>query len=139
MDDDVWADSSDEEHNINYTSKEEDAGGIGRVEGDLEGTDANDARTGLGARGGGGGRQSDYDKRMAEREWNKLHRQHGVVCISLGRGLYISSAADHISQDGYREGIEEAKEAELQHGFDDGFAEGAQIGIKLGRIRGRAR
>ncbi|KAI9031204.1 hypothetical protein DFJ74DRAFT_702230 [Hyaloraphidium curvatum] len=110
MDRDVWADSSEDEHPA-PAPPAGTAGGpssAASVGGEAPGT-AEPRR---------GGRGTDYDRRMAELEWNKLQRLHGV--------------------DGYREGIEEAKEQKLQDGFDDGFADGAELGMQLGIIRGRA-
>ncbi|KAJ3299987.1 hypothetical protein HK104_005480 [Borealophlyctis nickersoniae] len=59
---------------------------------------------------------ADYDKLVAERNWNRLQDVHGMA--------------------GYRDGIAEGKEKSLQTGFDQGFAEGAEIGVAIGRLRG---
>ncbi|KAJ3252435.1 hypothetical protein HK103_001554 [Boothiomyces macroporosus] len=58
---------------------------------------------------------SDYERKMADREWNRLQDQHGVI--------------------GYTEGVEEAKEQHLQVGFDDGYSIGASIGLQVGRMQ----
>ncbi|KAJ3310863.1 hypothetical protein HDV04_004556 [Boothiomyces sp. JEL0838] len=42
---------------------------------------------------------SDYERKMADKEWNRLQDQHGVI--------------------GYTEGVEEAKKQHLQVGFDE--------------------
>ncbi|KND01114.1 uncharacterized protein SPPG_04204 [Spizellomyces punctatus DAOM BR117] len=59
---------------------------------------------------------SQYDKQVAERNWNRLQDQHGVV--------------------GYKEGITEGKQVSLQQGFDRGFKDAAGIGFQLGALRG---
>ncbi|KAJ3184042.1 Protein YAE1 [Gaertneriomyces sp. JEL0708] len=59
---------------------------------------------------------ASYDREVAERNWNKLQDEHGVV--------------------GYKEGISEGKRVSLQQGFDQGYVEGAEIAHQLGRMRG---
>ncbi|RKO87730.1 hypothetical protein BDK51DRAFT_23969, partial [Blyttiomyces helicus] len=68
---------------------------------------------------GSEGDETEYDREMADRNWNRLQDEHGVV--------------------GYKEGISEAKEKGLQLGFDKGYAEGAEIGLALGRLQGFVR
>jgi hypothetical protein len=58
MDRDVWADSDDELHESGQASNEAEA---------KDGAPNPESR------------KSEYDRKMAEREWNKLHRLHGVV------------------------------------------------------------
>lgn len=69
MDDDVWADSEEDERIVDHAISSE-----GQEDGSGEGGSGDKARK---------GRSSDYDKRMAELEWNKLHRVHGVVDIEF--------------------------------------------------------
>ncbi|CAG8471695.1 2510_t:CDS:2 [Ambispora gerdemannii] len=57
-----------------------------------------------------------YDKKIAEREWERMNEIYGNV--------------------GYKDGIEEGKENTLQRGFDVGYAEGARFGVEFGRLRG---
>ncbi|KAI9015073.1 hypothetical protein BC832DRAFT_189781 [Gaertneriomyces semiglobifer] len=59
---------------------------------------------------------ASYDREVAQRNWNKLQDEHGVV--------------------GYKEGISEGKQVSLQQGFDQGYVEGAEIAHQLGRMRG---
>ncbi|KAJ1550585.1 hypothetical protein HK096_006109, partial [Nowakowskiella sp. JEL0078] len=58
----------------------------------------------------------EYDRKIAERNWNKLQDTHSVV--------------------GFKEGVSEAKELSLQKGFNQGFNEGALVGIEIGRLIG---
>ncbi|KAJ3273154.1 hypothetical protein HDV01_004794 [Terramyces sp. JEL0728] len=58
---------------------------------------------------------SDYERNMAEKEWNRLQDQHGVI--------------------GYTEGVEEAKEKHLQKGFDQGYSIGSTIGLEVGKMQ----
>ncbi|KAJ3156734.1 hypothetical protein HDU86_003500 [Geranomyces michiganensis] len=59
---------------------------------------------------------AQYDKLVAERNWNRLQDEHGVA--------------------GYKDGITEGKKASLQDGFDAGYTNGAEAGLALGRLRG---
>ncbi|KAJ3136106.1 hypothetical protein HDU90_003509 [Geranomyces variabilis] len=59
---------------------------------------------------------AQYDKLVAERNWNRLQDEHGVA--------------------GYKDGITEGKKANLQDGFDAGYTNGAEAGLALGRLRG---
>ncbi|KAJ3043840.1 hypothetical protein HK097_001652 [Rhizophlyctis rosea] len=59
---------------------------------------------------------TQYDRDLAAREWNKLQDVHGMA--------------------GYREGMTDGKEQALQSGFDSGFSEGAIVGMEIGRLRG---
>ncbi|TPX62876.1 hypothetical protein PhCBS80983_g00143 [Powellomyces hirtus] len=61
---------------------------------------------------------AQYDKQVAERNWNRLQDTHGVA--------------------GYKDGITEGKKASLQQGFDQGYGNGVDIGLQLGRLRGIA-
>ncbi|KAI8896768.1 hypothetical protein BC833DRAFT_596281, partial [Globomyces pollinis-pini] len=58
----------------------------------------------------------DYDRKMAERNWNRLQDTHGTL--------------------GYTEGLVEGKDAHIQRGFDDGYESAAIIARELGRMRG---
>ncbi|KAJ3322015.1 hypothetical protein HDV06_003615 [Boothiomyces sp. JEL0866] len=58
---------------------------------------------------------SDYERKMADKEWNRLQDQHGVI--------------------GYTEGVDEAKERYLQVGFDEGYSIGSKIGLEIGKIQ----
>ncbi|KAI7861956.1 hypothetical protein BDF14DRAFT_1862107 [Spinellus fusiger] len=58
-----------------------------------------------------------YERTMAEKEWNRLHQNHG--------------------NEGYKEGIIEGKEVWMQRGFDSGYEEGLAVGKALGHLRGR--
>ncbi|KAG0316753.1 hypothetical protein BGZ99_006713 [Dissophora globulifera] len=58
----------------------------------------------------------EYDRAIAEREWDRLH--------------------DTFGNTGYREGIEEGKEGTLQQGFNQGWSEGVEYGHALGQLRG---
>ncbi|KAI7904373.1 uncharacterized protein BX663DRAFT_504839 [Cokeromyces recurvatus] len=60
--------------------------------------------------------QIKYEKTLAENEWNRLQEDHGNV--------------------GYKEGIVEGKEVNMQRGFDRGYIEGLSIGKAVGRLRG---
>ncbi|KAI8917058.1 essential protein Yae1, N terminal-domain-containing protein, partial [Powellomyces hirtus] len=62
---------------------------------------------------------AQYDKQVAERNWNRLQDTHGVA--------------------GYKDGITEGKKASLQQGFDQGYGNGVDIGLQLGRLRGIAK
>ncbi|KAJ3176195.1 hypothetical protein HDU87_005410 [Geranomyces variabilis] len=59
---------------------------------------------------------AQYDKLVAERNWNRLQDEHGVA--------------------GYKDGITEGKKASLQDGFDAGYTNGVEAGLALGRLRG---
>ncbi|KAI8971985.1 hypothetical protein BDF20DRAFT_838251 [Mycotypha africana] len=60
--------------------------------------------------------QTTYDRRLAEKEWEKIQEDHGNI--------------------GYKEGIVEGKEVNMQRGFDTGYLEGFSIGKEIGRLRG---
>ncbi|KAG0171810.1 hypothetical protein DFQ28_007501 [Apophysomyces sp. BC1034] len=60
--------------------------------------------------------ETTYDRDIAEREWNRLHQNHG--------------------NEGYKEGIIEGKEVKMQGGFDRGYEEGLKIGKAMGKLRG---
>ncbi|KAJ1980074.1 hypothetical protein H4R34_002595 [Dimargaris verticillata] len=59
---------------------------------------------------------SDYDRGMAQRNWDRLQTAHGKV--------------------GYREGVSDSREANIQSGFDTGFAEGIKAGFAHGLLQG---
>ncbi|KAG1144009.1 hypothetical protein G6F37_012168 [Rhizopus arrhizus] len=58
----------------------------------------------------------DYEKNLAEKEWDRLQDDHG--------------------NSGYKEGIIEGKEVNMQRGFDEGYKEGLAIGKAVGKLRG---
>lgn len=58
-----------------------------------------------------------YERNLAEKEWEKLQEDHG--------------------NSGYKEGVVEGKEVNMQRGFDKGYKEGLFIGKSLGQIRGK--
>ncbi|KAI8051361.1 uncharacterized protein B0P05DRAFT_313175 [Gilbertella persicaria] len=60
--------------------------------------------------------QIAYERNLAEKEWEKLQEDHGNT--------------------GYKEGIVEGKEVNMQRGFDKGYVEGLAIGKAVGRLRG---
>ncbi|OAC97731.1 hypothetical protein MUCCIDRAFT_116215 [Mucor lusitanicus CBS 277.49] len=60
--------------------------------------------------------QVAYERNLAEKEWERLQEDHGNT--------------------GYKEGIVEGKEVNMQKGFDRGYAEGLVIGKAVGRLRG---
>ncbi|KAI9262705.1 hypothetical protein BY458DRAFT_515163 [Sporodiniella umbellata] len=60
---------------------------------------------------------SFHEKHLAEREWVKMQEDHG--------------------NSGYKEGVVEGKEVNMQRGFDQGYQEGVLIGKALGQLRGR--
>ncbi|KAJ1977892.1 hypothetical protein H4R35_002118 [Dimargaris xerosporica] len=60
--------------------------------------------------------ESDYDRNMAQRNWDRLQTTHGKV--------------------GYREGVSDSREANIQGGFDIGFAEGIKAGFAHGLLLG---
>lgn len=53
---------------------------------------------------------------MAEKEWDRLQEDHGNT--------------------GYKIGIVEGKEVNMQRGFDEGYKEGLFIGKAVGKLRG---
>ncbi|ORX58236.1 hypothetical protein DM01DRAFT_1405857 [Hesseltinella vesiculosa] len=59
----------------------------------------------------------DYERSIAEKEWNQLQENHGNV--------------------GYKVGIVEGQEQHMQKGFDRGYEEGISIGLQLGQLQGR--
>ncbi|OBZ87814.1 Uncharacterized protein YAE1 [Choanephora cucurbitarum] len=63
--------------------------------------------------------QISYERNLAEREWERLQEDHGNT--------------------GYKEGIVEGKEVNMQRGFDVGYVEGFAIGKAIGRLRGIVR
>ncbi|EPB89746.1 hypothetical protein HMPREF1544_03409 [Mucor circinelloides 1006PhL] len=60
--------------------------------------------------------QVAYERNLAEKEWERLQEDHGNT--------------------GYKEGIVEGKEVNMQKGFDKGYAEGLVIGKAVGKLRG---
>ena len=62
---------------------------------------------------------NEYDKIMADKEWNQLHSKHGII--------------------GYKEGKAEGHEKGLQLGFDQGLKHGVALGLAVGRIGGALR
>ncbi|KAG2205069.1 hypothetical protein INT46_000042 [Mucor plumbeus] len=60
--------------------------------------------------------QVEYERNLAEKEWERLQEDHGNT--------------------GYKEGIVEGKEVNMQRGFDKGYSEGLAIGKALGKLRG---
>ncbi|KAF7720888.1 hypothetical protein EC973_005868 [Apophysomyces ossiformis] len=60
--------------------------------------------------------ETTYDRSIAQREWDRLHEDHG--------------------NEGYKVGIIEGKEVNMQQGFNHGYGEGIQIGIALGKLQG---
>ncbi|GAN10572.1 conserved hypothetical protein [Mucor ambiguus] len=63
--------------------------------------------------------QVAYERNLAEKEWERLQEDHGNT--------------------GYKEGIVEGKEVNMQKGFDRGYAEGLVIGKAVGKLRGMVR
>ncbi|KAL9538277.1 hypothetical protein MBANPS3_011061 [Mucor bainieri] len=63
--------------------------------------------------------QVTYERNLAEKEWERLQEDHGNT--------------------GYKEGIVEGKEVNMQKGFDRGYAEGIVIGKAVGKLRGMIR
>ncbi|KAI8640452.1 hypothetical protein BD408DRAFT_404107 [Parasitella parasitica] len=61
----------------------------------------------------------NYERSLAENEWERLQEDHGNT--------------------GYKEGIVEGKEVNMQRGFDRGYAEGLVVGKALGKLRGMVR
>ncbi|KAG1049837.1 hypothetical protein G6F43_007860 [Rhizopus delemar] len=59
---------------------------------------------------------TDYERNLAEKEWDRLQDDHG--------------------NSGYKEGIIEGKEVNMQRGFDEGYKEGLAIGKAVGKLRG---
>ncbi|TPX35949.1 hypothetical protein SmJEL517_g01704 [Synchytrium microbalum] len=59
---------------------------------------------------------ASYDRVMADRSWNRMHQQHGVI--------------------GYKEGKSEGREKGLQAGFDQGLKRGVALGVCVGRAGG---
>ncbi|CEP14237.1 hypothetical protein [Parasitella parasitica] len=57
-----------------------------------------------------------YQKKLAENEWERLQEDHGNT--------------------GYKEGVVEGKEVNMQRGFDRGYLEGFVIGKAIGKLRG---
>ncbi|RUS31084.1 hypothetical protein BC938DRAFT_478495 [Jimgerdemannia flammicorona] len=57
-----------------------------------------------------------YQRSMANREWKRLHEQHGNA--------------------GYKEGIVEGKDLTVQEGFNRGYSEGVTVGKEIGELRG---
>ncbi|CEG66628.1 hypothetical protein RMATCC62417_03173 [Rhizopus microsporus] len=57
-----------------------------------------------------------YERNLAEKEWERLQEDHGNT--------------------GYKEGIVEGKEVNMQRGFDEGYKEGLSIGKAIGKLRG---
>ncbi|KAG2211966.1 hypothetical protein INT47_004653 [Mucor saturninus] len=62
------------------------------------------------------GSEASYEKNLANVEWERLQEDHGNT--------------------GYKEGIVEGKEVNMQRGFDKGYTEGLAIGQAIGRLRG---
>ncbi|RUS23250.1 hypothetical protein BC937DRAFT_89720 [Endogone sp. FLAS-F59071] len=60
-----------------------------------------------------------YHRSMAEREWGRLHEQHGNA--------------------GYKDGIVEGKDLTIQEGFNRGYSEGVVVGKEIGELRGMLR
>ncbi|KAI8047474.1 hypothetical protein BDF21DRAFT_352237 [Thamnidium elegans] len=59
--------------------------------------------------------QVAYERNLAEKEWERLQEDHGNT--------------------GYKEGIVEGKEVNMQRGFDKGYTEGLVIGKLIGKLR----
>ncbi|KAI8059867.1 hypothetical protein BC940DRAFT_313201 [Gongronella butleri] len=59
----------------------------------------------------------EYERNLAEKEWNQLQEDHGNV--------------------GYKVGIIEGQEVHMQKGFDRGYVEGLDIGLQLGKLQGK--
>ncbi|KAI9022989.1 hypothetical protein CLU79DRAFT_887161 [Phycomyces nitens] len=57
-----------------------------------------------------------YERTIAEKEWNRMHQNHG--------------------NEGYKEGIIEGKEVVMQKGFDRGYEDGLGVGRSMGYLRG---
>ncbi|KAG1054528.1 hypothetical protein G6F43_003464 [Rhizopus delemar] len=57
-----------------------------------------------------------YERKLAEREWDRLQEDHGNT--------------------GYKIGIVEGKEVNMQKGFDEGYKDGLSIGKAVGKLRG---
>ncbi|KAL0091086.1 hypothetical protein J3Q64DRAFT_1844092 [Phycomyces blakesleeanus] len=57
-----------------------------------------------------------YERTIAEKEWNRMHQNHG--------------------NEGYKDGIIEGKEVVMQKGFDRGYEDGLGIGRSMGYLRG---
>ncbi|RCI06921.1 hypothetical protein CU098_013945, partial [Rhizopus stolonifer] len=57
-----------------------------------------------------------YERNLAEKEWDRLQEDHGNT--------------------GYKIGIVEGKEVNMQRGFDEGYKEGLFIGKAVGKLRG---
>ncbi|KAI8875627.1 hypothetical protein K501DRAFT_263521 [Backusella circina FSU 941] len=60
--------------------------------------------------------EREYERDLAEREWERLQEDHGNT--------------------GYKEGIVEGKEINMQRGFDRGYIEGLAIGKEIGNLKG---
>ncbi|KAI8983496.1 hypothetical protein BDB01DRAFT_843231 [Pilobolus umbonatus] len=59
--------------------------------------------------------ETTYDRNIAEKEWERLQEDHG--------------------NSGYKEGVVEGKEVNMQRGFDKGYIEGLHIGKAIGKLR----
>lgn len=78
-----------------------------------------------------------YERKLAEREWDRLQEDHGNVSQETRKVIQKQCAyLQEKKKTGYKIGIVEGKEVNMQKGFDEGYEDGLSIGKAVGKLRG---